>query len=523
MAHVVLARKYRSQTFKDLIGQDVLVRTLMNAIEREKIAHGYIFTGIRGCGKTSSARIFAKSLNCLGEDGQNTKPVTTPCGVCENCVAITQGRHMDVVELDAASHTGVENMRSILEESAYRPVSARYKIYIIDEVHMLSNSAFNAMLKTLEEPPSHVIFILATTELHKVPVTILSRCQRFSLARISPEVLSKHYQFISDSEGLAIEPQALHLITHAADGSVRDGLSLLDQAISLSEDKKIKTDLVSEMLGKTNMDTVVSLFDAMIANNIKAVLKITQDFMMQGGSPKALLSDLLDFIYQLTQVKADAASVEDVTAVAKEQKDLRERANDFSYVLLARVWQLLLKGLEDLKNAPNPHSILDMACLRVAYLSQEVLPKTPGIPDGSTGGTPTKTPVESTPDSENRSQENTLATAEKAIETIHDVCRLLSDHKEVLLRDVLEKEARIEHCARGKLCLCAPGQNRDFTLRLSNFLKDKTGETWVIELIEESDGVTLEEENLAEVQKDEIVSEAMHLFDGAKIESISEE
>ena len=226
--YTVLARKYRSQDFKSLIGQDVLVKTLTTAIETSRIAHAYIFTGIRGTGKTSTARIFAKALNCLSSD----RATATPCGTCENCRAIAGGQHIDVMEIDAASHTGVDNMRDILDAAQYRPTNGRYKVYIIDEVHMLSTSAFNALLKTLEEPPAHVIFILATTEIRKVPVTILSRCQRFDLARVSVETLKKHFAWVASQEQVELSDGANELLARAADGSVRDGLSLLDQAIA---------------------------------------------------------------------------------------------------------------------------------------------------------------------------------------------------------------------------------------------------------------------------------------------------
>ncbi len=523
MSHIVLALKYRSQNFTDLIGQDVLVKTLTNAITKEKIAHGYIFTGIRGTGKTSSARIFAKALNCLGADGENKKPTATPCGVCENCVAITESRHMDVIELDAASHTGVDNMRSILEESAYRPMSARYKIFIIDEVHMLSNSAFNAMLKTLEEPPEHVIFILATTELQKVPITILSRCQKFSLARISPEELSKLYQSICDKEKITIEKQALHLISHSADGSARDGLSLLDQAISLSENNNISSNLVSQMLGKTNFNTVVSIFDSMIKNDVPSILKSTNEFIMQGGSAKALLNDLLDFIYSITQAKASSKSVENLTTNVVEQDILTERSKDFNYPLLARLWQLVLKGLEDLKNVPNQHSVLDMVCLRIAYLSQDVLPKKSDIPDGSE----TKKVSKGLGKPENSLEENKKELEKipekKSVENIKDLCKLLSENKEVLLRSVLEKEAKIEHFEKGKICLCLSNDGKKFTTQLIQFLKEKTGDSWIVELIENSKENTLAEKDLESVKNDDLVSETMNLFPGAKIENITDD
>ena len=267
--YAVLARKYRSQDFNSLIGQEVLVKTLTTAINTNRIAHAYIFTGIRGTGKTSTARILAKALNCLGTD----KPTAQPCGVCENCKAITTGQHIDVLEIDAASHTGVDNMRDILDAAQYRPTNGRYKVYIIDEVHMLSQSAFNALLKTLEEPPEHVIFILATTEIRKVPVTILSRCQRFDLVRVSVETLKKHFAWIASQEKIELSDQANELLARAADGSVRDGLSLLDQAIAQTGGK-VDEKSVMDMLKRADRGVIVDFMQTLLSGDTSAAIKI---------------------------------------------------------------------------------------------------------------------------------------------------------------------------------------------------------------------------------------------------------
>ena len=249
-AYRVLARKYRPQTFSELIGQDAMVRTLGNAIKRDRLAHAFLMTGVRGVGKTSTARLIAKALNCIGPDG-NGGPTIDPCGMCEPCRAIAEGRHIDVIEMDAASHTGVDDVREIIDASRYSAVSARFKIYIIDEVHMLSKNAFNALLKTLEEPPAHVKFLFATTEVNKVPVTVLSRCQRFDLRRIPAELLAEHFLAVSTQEGVTAEPEALMLIARAAEGSARDGLSILDQAIAHAglEGGGVSADAVRQMLG----------------------------------------------------------------------------------------------------------------------------------------------------------------------------------------------------------------------------------------------------------------------------------
>ena len=269
--YVVLARKYRPQNFNELLGQDALVQTLTNAIKNNRLHHAYILTGIRGVGKTTTARIIAKALNCTGKDGHGG-PTTNPCGICENCRAIAESRHIDVLELDAASRTGVDDMREILDGVRYKPTNGRYKIYIIDEVHMLSKSAFNALLKTLEEPPSHVIFIFATTEIRKVPVTVLSRCQRFDLQRLTIDTLVNHFKNIIAKEGLSAEDEALHLIAKAADGSCRDGLSLLDQAISLGGGA-VKTDIVKNMIGLADRTQTFDLFEKLLAGKVNEVVQ----------------------------------------------------------------------------------------------------------------------------------------------------------------------------------------------------------------------------------------------------------
>ncbi len=511
MAHKVLALKYRPQTFSDLVGQDVLVRTLTNAIKKEKLAHGYIFHGIRGTGKTSSARIFAKALNCIGENDENTKPTATPCGICENCLAIAEGRHMDVIELDAASHTGVDNMRDILEESSYRPMSARYKIFIIDEVHMLSKSAFNAMLKTLEEPPEHVVFILATTELKKVLPTILSRCQKFLLARISVEALNKHYKFICNEENIEIEEEALKQISISADGSARDGLSLLDQAISLSENSKISNELISQMLGRTDTQIIINLFDFITQNNAGKILKLTKDFIESGNSANALLSGLLNFIYSLTQVKTSEKNIEFLTTNKTLQQELKSRASQFSYPLLLRIWQLILKGIDDLKNSNSSHSILDMTCLRIAYLSQDILPQPKKTSEIKT----------ETHQTEQEKEEGIEKKSDDKIEisSVEILCQELSRNKEVLLRTILETEVKIESFVNGKISVFLEKEEKDFQTKLGVFLKEKTGKNWTIELLNNSRNETILQKNIVEVKKDDLVNDTLNLFEGSVIES----
>ena len=314
----VLARKYRSKTFADLIGQDAVVRTLKNAFDADRIAQAFIMTGIRGTGKTSIARIIAKGMNCVGPDGTGG-PTTEPCGVCENCVAISEGRHLDVLEIDAASNTGVQNVRDVIIDTvAYAPAKARFKVFIIDEVHMLSTSAFNALLKTLEEPPAHVKFIFATTEIRKVPVTVLSRCQRFDLRRIEPEVMIKHLGWIAGQEGAEIDADALALITRAAEGSARDAVSLLDQAISHGAGQTTATE-VRAMLGLADRARVLDLFDMILKGDAAAALAELSAQYAEGGDPLAILRDLAEITHWVSIIKITPDAADDPTATPEER------------------------------------------------------------------------------------------------------------------------------------------------------------------------------------------------------------
>jgi DNA polymerase-3 subunit gamma/tau len=298
----VLARKYRPQSFDALIGQDAMVRTLGNAIKRDRLAHAFLLTGVRGVGKTSTARLIAKALNCIGPDGDGG-PTISPCNTCEPCVAIAEGRHIDVVEMDAASHTGVDDVREIIEAVRYAAVSARYKVYIIDEVHMLSKNAFNALLKTLEEPPAHVKFLFATTEVNKVPVTVLSRCQRFDLRRISAEQLGAHFAWVCEQEAVEAEPEALALIARAAEGSARDGLSILDQAIAHGSGAGVTADQVRAMLGLSDRGAVRQLLGHLLAGDAPAALAAVKDQYDLGVEPAALIRGLLETVHGITRAK----------------------------------------------------------------------------------------------------------------------------------------------------------------------------------------------------------------------------
>ncbi len=366
-AYRVLARKYRPQTFAELIGQDAMVQTLGNAIKRDRLAHAFLMTGVRGVGKTSTARLIAKALNCIGVDGQGG-PTIDPCGACEPCVAIAEGRHIDVIEMDAASHTGVDDVREIIEAVRYSAVSARYKIYIIDEVHMLSKNAFNALLKTLEEPPGHVKFLFATTEVNKVPITVLSRCQRFDLKRISTEKLSAHFAEIVGKELVEAEQEALDLVAQAAEGSVRDGLSILDQAIAHADmegNGKVTAAQVRDMLGLSDRGAIRRLFGLILQGDALAMLAEARNQYNLGVEPLAMFAGLLSEVHRLTLAKVGAPR--DAALDAEATALVESLADQLSFPALHRLWQLLLKGQEEVARAAVPLDAADMALLRVVH------------------------------------------------------------------------------------------------------------------------------------------------------------
>jgi len=362
----VLARKYRPQSFAELIGQDAMVRTLGNAIASGRIAHAFLLTGVRGVGKTSTARLVAKALNCIGPDGQGG-PTIDPCGVCEPCRAIAEGRHIDVTEMDAASHTGVDDVREIIEAVRYSAVSARFKIYIIDEVHMLSKNAFNALLKTLEEPPPHVKFLFATTEVNKVPVTVLSRCQRFDLRRIPAESLVDHFRRIAEIEQVDVEPDALALIARAAEGSARDGLSLLDQAIAHGSGTVTAAE-VRDMLGLADRGRIRRLLSVLLGGDSAAALAELDEAQALGIDPTALLRGLMEQVHAATRAKAGGQA--DPLASAEEREASSELASTLGWSQLHRLWQLLLKGLSDVTAAPDPNEAAAMVLLRVIHAAE---------------------------------------------------------------------------------------------------------------------------------------------------------
>lgn len=532
--YVVLARKYRPQSFNDLLGQDALVQTLTNAIKNNRLHHAYILTGIRGVGKTTTARLIARALNCTGLDG-NGGPTIHPCGVCENCKAIAADRHIDVLELDAASRTGVDDIREILDGVRYKPTNARYKIYIIDEVHMLSKNAFNALLKTLEEPPAHVKFIFATTEIRKVPVTVLSRCQRFDLQRLTIEDLMKLFNKIVAAENLKADNEALHIIAKAADGSARDGLSLLDQAISLGAGV-VKTDVVKEMIGLADRNQTFELFEKLVSGDTKETILKLQEQYKNGANPTSLLQDLINITHLLAKTKLVPSFIND-SSLSEAERELCQRLNaKVSIAVLSKIWQMMIKGLGELQVAPVQIDALEMILIRVAYSANLPTPYellndvkknsnlSAVVPSARSPGT---TPVFRTapaaePDSAFQ------PTGDKLVfNQVSDLVAYLEQKKMLLVEYAIKNDVSISEFSNGLIKMAVSEKiHPDFILNLHKTLTEATGLTWKIELTRGALGVTLadmekaaEEEEKRNIMEYPLVKAIMAEFKGAKIET----
>ena len=532
--YVVLARKYRPQNFEDLLGQDALVQTLTNAIKNNRLHHAYILTGIRGVGKTTTARLIAKALNCTGLDGKGG-PTIHPCGVCENCKAIAAGRHIDVMELDAASRTGVDDIREILDGVRYKPTNARYKIYIIDEVHMLSKNAFNALLKTLEEPPSHVKFIFATTEIRKVPVTVLSRCQRFDLQRLSIEDLLKLFNKIIAAENLKAEDEALHMIAKAADGSARDSLSLLDQAISLGAGV-IKTDIVKEMIGLADRNQTFELFESLIGGDTKESLLKLQTQYQNGANPTSLLQDLINITHLLAKTKLIPSFIND-SSLSETEKDFCQRLNSkVSIAILSKIWQMMIKGLGELQAAPVQIDALEMILIRVAYSASLPTPYellNDVKKNSNLGNFHPQAEIKTTPPPvfnhalAAEPEPNTADSSFLTFNQISDLLNYLEEHKMPLAEYALKNDVSISEFKSGYIKMTASDKiHPDFILNLHKILTQATGLTWKIEMSRGSLGVTLadmekaaEEEEKRNIMEYPLVKAIMAEFKGAKIET----
>lgn len=424
----VLARKYRPQNFKDLIGQDVLVRTLSNAIKSDRIAHAFILTGIRGVGKTTTARIIARAMNCLSSE--ENKPTVNPCGKCEHCVAIGEDRHQDVLEMDAASHTGVNDIREIIENVRYKPISARFKIYIIDEVHMLSNSAFNALLKTLEEPPAHVKFIFATTEIRKIPITILSRCQRFDLKRVDAAELAEHFMNVVKKEGFSAEENAIKLIANVASGSVRDGLSILDQAIALSTES-VTEELTRQMLGLADSEETYRLYEYLIKGEVSEALEQAKILYNKGADPLLIIQDLLNINYVVSRVKfSDSVMAELPETEARKAKDL---SGSLSIPFLARSWQMLLKGLDEIKIAHMPFPAFEMLIIRFCHLSEMQTPAEIIKELNRSSAIQKQEPMNENAEATSIQQTQKKTLEHRSINSFEDILKAVSDANEMML------------------------------------------------------------------------------------------
>jgi len=512
-AYRVLARKYRPETFADLVGQESMVRTLKNAFDADRIAQAFIMTGIRGTGKTTTARIIAKGMNCIGPDGAG-KPTTEPCGACEHCSAIMEGRHVDVIEMDAASNTGVANIREIIDSVHYRAASARYKVYIIDEVHMLSTGAFNALLKTLEEPPEHVKFIFATTEIRKVPVTVLSRCQRFDLRRIEPEVMIALLRKIATSESADIADDALALITRAAEGSARDATSLLDQAISHGAGETTALQ-VRAMLGLADRARVLDLLDMILRGDAAGALTEIGAQYSEGADPMAVLRDLAEITHWISVVKITPDAAEDPTISPEERDRGRAMAGALPIRVLTRLWQMLLKALEEVASAPNAMMAAEMAIIRLTHVadlpSPEELVRTlqnaPAPAGGnasSTGAAPQGSGAQAVHYAQSRmaSQPNaagqTTALArdpDSALAhypTFEHVLELIRHNRDVKLLVEVETSLQLAAYQPGRIeFVPTDAAPRDLAQHLGNKLQLWTGNRWAVTVVNSGGAPTI--------------------------------
>jgi DNA polymerase-3 subunit gamma/tau len=534
----VLARKYRPSDFTGLIGQEALVRTLSNAFASGRIAHAFMLTGVRGVGKTTTARIIARALNCIGPDGKRTEPTIHPCGVCDPCITIAESRNMDIQEMDAASRTGIDDIREIIEGVRYAPASARYKVYIIDEVHMLSKQAFNGLLKTLEEPPPHVKFIFATTEIRKVPVTVLSRCQRFDLRRIDSGELSAYLGAIAEKENVKIEAAALALIARAAEGSARDALSLLDQAMAHGQGgEAIAAVTIRDMLGLADRGRVLDLFEKVMGGQIAEALTDLQGLYDSGADPLAVMQDLLEITHFLTRVKVAPAAQGFFDGGSGEAKRAGELAAKLTVASLTRAWQMLLKGLFEVRDATRPILACEMALIRLAYaaelpptdklvrdvLDNGVAPRTP-----APGGSPSNAPrggSSSAPSAATRLNPVAQPDGAPVLKGLEDIAALAAANHAPVLKVHIENDVHLVKLEAGRLEF-RPGPRAPRTLAgdLQQKLRDWTGVRWSVSVTGEGGAPTLaEQKKNAKVARIESVMQAplvravLDRFPGAEI------
>lgn len=548
-AYRVLARKYRPQNFDELIGQDALVRTLTNAIQSGRIAHAFMLTGVRGVGKTTTARIIAKALNYTGPDG-TSGPTTGPTDDCKVCQAISEDRHPDVIEMDAASRTGVDDIRELIDGVRYAPAEARYKVYIIDEVHMLSKNAFNALLKTLEEPPPHVKFIFATTEIGKVPITVLSRCQRFDLRRVDVDTLTKHYGWVCAEENVEAEGEAIAMIARAADGSVRDGLSMLDQAIALG-DGKVTQEQVQAMLGLADRTKLLDLFQNIMKGETEPALGLMSDLYLTGVDPLALTQDLLDITHLVSKfqtIKAPPVTVEPNMTTGERDRAV-SLAQGLSMPALGRVWQILLKGVSEVQFASNPQAAAEMLVIRLCYAADLPDPATllKQLQDGSivsAGTTPSRvsssggsstvmTSMSSGASAQLKPVEvpvkATVAIANNNLSTAQDLVELLEQNGAMILASQVYHFVELVKLEAGILefkpaAEAPPKLAQD----LGKKLTDITGQRWMSTLVKAGGQPTLAAQKeaahaaeIADVKANPLVKRVFEVFPGADIISIT--
>jgi DNA polymerase III subunit gamma/tau len=531
----VLARKYRPIRFEDVLGQEPMVRTIANSFASGRIHQAYILTGVRGVGKTTTARILARAFNYFRPGGLDAPSVELPAlGV--HCQAIIESRHIDVIEMDAASHTGIDDIREIIENARYRPVSARYKVYIIDEVHMLSKPAFNGLLKTLEEPPEHVKFIFATTEIEKVPITVRSRCLRFDLKRIGAETLARHLQRICIAEGVAAEPEALALIARLAEGSARDALSLLDQAIGYAG-AGVKAAGLRAMLGLADRGAIIDLFELTMKGDIAAAMKAMEALYGAGADPAQTLVELAEFTHYVTRLKVARQGGED-PAISEEE---RRRAGDLAPRLamgpLTRAWQILLKGLQEIKDSPRPLASAEMALIRLAYAADLPSPEEAlrGLSETSpalaTSGAPARSRDASGGADALLRREPPAANAAPpprpapTLARFEDVVALAKAKRDIQLQAALERDVRLERFEPGSIAFSlVEGASPQLAQTLSRRLQEWTGERWMVALVPGAETPTFresaeakEKERLRGVAANPLVRKVLARFPGAEI------
>jgi DNA polymerase III subunit gamma/tau len=549
----VLARKYRPSSFEDLIGQDAVVRTVSNAFETGRIPQAWILTGVRGVGKTTTARILARALNYELPDGSVKGPTIRMPALGVHCQAIMESRHMDVLEMDAASHTGVDDVRQINDSVRYAPASARYKVYIIDEVHMLSTAAFNAFLKTLEEPPEHAKFVFATTEIRKVPVTVLSRCQRFDLRRVEADVLMKHLSNIAQKESVEIEPEALGIIARAAEGSVRDSLSLLDQAIAHAAGH-VRAEEVRQMLGLADRTRVIDLFEQLVRGDIASAFKEFREQYDVGADPIVVLSDLAEFVNFVTRVKIVPATADNVAFSETERVRARDFATKLSMRVLSRMWQMLLKGITEAQAATRPAAAAEMVLVRIAYVADLPTPDeairmieqnggaSPAVTSAAPSrgmAAPTASAIASAParaaaaprpvpEASARPQmaapETNAAPALK-ISSFPQLVALAGDKRDLMMKSALESDVRLVRMEDGRLEIALERHaQRTLVNELSRKLEQWTSRRWTVVVSNEAGQSTLREQNLVAkgereraAEADPRVKEVLARFPGAKL------